>query len=40
MNTKPWFVSPFSLPLFLDFKDRYSNQMEGCVEPLHSRDFS
>ena len=37
MNQKARFVSQHSKRRFLDFENRYSNWMEGCVEPQHSR---
>ena len=37
MNQKARFVSLHSSPRCLDIEDRYSNWMEGCVKPQHSR---
>ena len=37
INQTTRFVGQHSSPRFLDFVDRYSNRMKGCVEPQHSR---
>ena len=37
MNQTTRFVGQHSSPHFLNFEDRYSNRMKGCVEPQHSR---
>ena len=37
MNQTTRFVGQHSSPRFLNFEDRYSNRMKGCVEPQHSR---
>ena len=38
MNQKTKFFTQHSSQRHLDFEDRYSNWMEGCVKPQHSRE--